>query len=138
MKATRTTSVRLSVQSLEDRAVPASLVINPPILVPHVTATMNYGVLQITGTEQADKILVRQAGGQITVSGVPGLFAVSQIQRIEVSGLGGNDIIRLDSELLGGQPIYKPSILSGGTGNDVIIGGWGNDILLGNAGDDAL
>src|SRR5438445_13171899 len=125
MKASRSKSVRLSIQPLEDRAVPASLVINPPILVPHVTAINNHGVLEITGTEQADTILVRQTGGQITVSGVPGLFAASQIQRIEVFGLGGNDMIRLDSEVIGGsQPIYKPCFVTGGPGNDVSVGGW--------------
>ncbi len=140
MKATRSKSVRLSIQPLEDRAVPAGLVINPPpILVPHVTAINNHGVLQITGTEEADTILVRQTSGQIAVSGVAGSFAAGLIQRIEVTGLGGNDTIRLDSEIIGGgQPIYKPCIVNGGAGNDVIVGGWGNDILLGNAGDDAL
>src|SRR4051812_4194646 len=127
MKASRSKSVRLSIQPLEDRAVPASLVITPvPILVPHVTAINNHGVLQITGTEQADTILVRQTAGQITVSGVSGAFAAGLIHRIEVNGLGGNDTIRLDSEVIGGgQPILKPCLAQGGNGNDTIVGGWG-------------
>lgn len=142
MNRSRINSIRLSVQSLEDRSMPAIFIPHlPPISLPptFVTASVSHGVLKVIGTSHADNILVSQANGQISVSGVNGSFAAGQIKRIEVFGLGGNDIIRLNSEATpGGQPILKPSIVQGGNGNDVIVGGRGNDTLLGDAGDDIL
>lgn len=122
--------------------MPAGLLPTLPTILfppPAVTAVVHNGVLRITGTEQADAILVRQTNGQISVSGVPGSISAAAVQRIEVYGLGGNDVIRLDSETIGGgQPILKPALVTGGFGNDMIIGGRGNDILQGNSGDDIL
>ena len=36
-------------------------------------------------------------------------------------------MIRLNSEASGGQPILKPCVVNGGTGDDTIFGGYGND-----------
>jgi Ca2+-binding RTX toxin-like protein len=124
MNATRTT--RLSVEPMEDRRLMS------------VTAALSQGVLQVTGSALADTILVKQANGVITVNGVPGYFPAAAVARIQVDGLRGDDVIRLNSEAMGGQPIFKPCRVNGGSGNDVIFGGYGNDVLNGDSGNDLM
>jgi hypothetical protein len=36
------------------------------------------------------------------------------------------------------QPIFKPTIIDGGNGNDVIVGGAGADVIYGGAGNDEI
>jgi hypothetical protein len=83
MVATRKT--RLGVETLEGRSLMS------------VTAALSQGVLKVTGSEFADSIQLRQANGAITVAGVDGYFPAAAVTRIEVSGKGGNDSIRLNS-----------------------------------------
>ncbi|ROH83781.1 hypothetical protein ED236_12210, partial [Pseudomethylobacillus aquaticus] len=57
---------------------------------------------------------------------------------LDVSGLGGHDLImggRADDTLTGGT---GDDTLNGGLGNDSLNGGLGNDLLLGGAGNDSL
>lgn len=130
-------TARLGIESLEDRSLMSAGI--PPMLPPaHVTASLSMGVLRVNGTFHDDQISVKQSNGVIRVGGVPGAFAAAAVARIEVNGLNGNDLIRLDSEAMGGQPIFKPCVVHGGFGNDVILGSAGNDILYGDAGDDTL
>lgn len=144
MNANRTApTVRLSAEPLEDRALAAAGLMSgtghPVIAPPSVTATLNAGVLRINGTHAADAISVKQANGVISVNGVAGYFPAVAVSRIEVNGLGGNDLIRLNSEATpGGQPILKPCTVNGGTGDDTIFGSYGNDMLSGDAGNDII
>jgi len=146
MNAFRTT---LRAEPLEDRALAAAglLAIGPhPIIVPlNVTATLNAGILRINGTNAADSISVKQANGVISVTGgigitgMVGSFPAAAVNRIEVNGGSGNDVIHLDSEAMpGGQPIMKPCIVKGGAGNDTIFGSYGNDMISGDAGNDLI
>jgi hemolysin type calcium-binding protein len=129
-------------EALEDRALAASGLfsggLGGRISLPSITATMEAGVLRINGTYLPDAISVRQANGVITVAGVTGYFPAAAISRIEVDGRGGNDVIRLNSETMGGQPIMKPCIVDGGTGDDTVFGGYGNDRVSGGDGNDLL
>ena len=111
--------------------------LNNPTLIPTVTATLNAGVLRVNGTYMNDNIALRQANGMISVYGV-GSFSAAAVNRIEVNGYGGNDLIRLNSEAMGGQPIVKPCVVKGGIGNDTIFGSYGNDSLYGDAGNDTI
>jgi hypothetical protein len=129
---------RLSAEPLEERALAASGGFELPITLPTVNATLEAGVLRINGTFLSDAINIRQANGAITVSGVAGHFPAGAVTRVEVNSHGGNDVIRLNSEASGGQPIMKPSLVNGGHGNDVIFGGYGTDVIVGGAGDDMI
>ncbi|MEO2048251.1 MAG: hypothetical protein ABGX16_16990 [Pirellulales bacterium] len=54
------------------------------------------------------------------------------ISKIKVYGLGGNDVITVDSDISARLYGY------GGSGNDTITGGGGNDIINGESGNDIL
>jgi Ca2+-binding RTX toxin-like protein len=108
----------------------------------------------ITGTEGSDRITVRQAGDElsITVNGADRTTPVPGLKRVEVFGLGGPDTIELDGlrvpaavdagdghdRVNAAGVLAAPVTLLGGRGNDVLIGGTGHDSLDGGAGDDAL
>ena len=74
--------------------------------------------------------------GNITVD-------TTNVERVEVDGLGGNDSIdgsaqtntAVALEITGGA---GNDTLTGGAGNDTLIGGAGNDSLTGSAGADAF
>jgi RTX calcium-binding nonapeptide repeat (4 copies) len=69
------------------------------------------------------------------VSSVP----AASVAAIHIYALGGNDLVRLDSERLAGhEPILKPTWVRGGAGNDRIVGGRGSDRLDGYTGNDQL
>lgn len=139
MFANRTaTTFRPNAEPLEERALAASGSFEPPITLPSLTATLEAGVLRVNGTFRPDIISLRQASGVITVSGVAGYFPTAAVSRIEVNGFGGSDVIRLNSEASGGQPIVKPCRVSGGTGDDTIFGGYGNDAIACDDGNDLV
>jgi len=68
------------VETLEGRDLPAITLVN--------------GVLQVEGTVGSDKFVFTDNGSQITVKGLT--FNKSQVQKIEVDGKGGYDIIRYE------------------------------------------
>ena len=120
---------RLSFEGLEPRQVLAG----------GLTATLANGVLAITGTEQADTIVVRQIDNRLSIDGLSGSYAVNQVNRIAVNALGGDDVVNLDSGALSGQqPITIPASVYGGWGNDKLYGGDGPDSLFGDYGNDTL
>jgi Ca2+-binding RTX toxin-like protein len=104
-------------------------------------------VLLITGTNRGDVIVVeRQPKSQGTFRVVQNkhvilTFISTDVPRIVIFGLGGNDKITVSAALTADATIL------GGTGNDVIVGGSGddqidgengNDVINGGAGDDTL
>src|SRR4051812_31338586 len=107
-----------------------------------VTATFNpnAGVLTVNGDALNNTITVsRDAAGKILVNGgavsvAGGTATVANTARIQVNGLGGDDVISLN-EASGALPIAN---LFGGAGNDVLTGGSGSDQLFGQGGNDTL
>lgn len=120
---------------------------NRDLLAASLTGNLTSGILTIEGTEAADRITVRQINGRISVDGInlrvgntnQKDVAATSISRIRVYGLGGNDMISLNSESIPGQqPITISAFVYGGDGHDTIRGGWGNDWLYGGNGSDAI
>src|SRR5262245_39607474 len=62
------------------------------------TASLAHGLLQVVGTDAAEVLAFKQSAGRLSISGIPGSFAVNQIREIVVDGKGGNDQILLNSE----------------------------------------
>lgn len=104
-----------------------------------VSVTLSGSTLTVNGSAQADLIRLRQVNTRILIDGVAQTFATSQVQRIVVNGLEGNDTIRLDSAATPGQQaIMATATVLGGAGNDTIYGTEAGDWLFGEAGDDVI
>ena len=105
-----------------------------------VTASFTAGTLNVTADSLDNNIAVsRNAAGTILVNGgavnvAGGTPTVANTAKIQVFGLGGNDVLTL-SEVNGALPVAN---LFGGAGNDVLTGGSGNDQLFGESGNDTL
>src|SRR5262245_47076756 len=95
------------------------------------------GIVAITGTPQADRVIVQSQGHgagerirvQLTTPGVGTqvrFFSAAQVKDIQFQGLGGNDVFRNDTA--------EKSTAWGGAGNDVFIGGRGRDTFDGGIG----
>lgn len=105
-----------------------------------ITASLAGGILKVEGTTGADQVTLRQSDGNISIAlrkitwngasvdSVP----ASQVNDISVSGLGGDDTLRVEGS------ITKRSFLYGGAGNDTLQSGNGRGILYGNDGNDVL
>lgn len=110
------------------------------------------GVLLITGSEKADKIIVSAGpqNGTVILRGVPGVAknaAFSNVKAIVINAGGGSDDIRIGSNIrdLAGNLIgvivnagAGNDRVQGGDGGDDINGGLGNDSIRGGAGDDEI
>jgi hypothetical protein len=94
-------------------------------------AVLQAGILTITGSDQADNIVVTKTGTNLVVSGVRTTFAVSKVKSVVVNAGGGDDTVDLTA-------LTVKAKVSGGAGNDSLIGGSGNDTLMGEAGNDTL
>lgn len=115
------------IESLDERITPA------------INAIFALGTLTVTGDNQDNNIEIsRTAAGDLVINGgtvnIRGKSTVVNTRSIVLSGLGGNDTLKLDEAngLLPRASIY------GGTGNDTLIGGSSNDFLFGQAGNDNL
>jgi Ca2+-binding RTX toxin-like protein len=104
------------------------------------TASFSGGVLSVTGDGLDNNVQIsRDAAGKILVNGgaiavVGGTPTVANTTRIQVNGIGGNDVLALN-EANGALP---PANLFGGAGNDTLSGGSGADQLFGQGGNDTL
>lgn len=101
------------------------------------------GVLLITGSEKADKIVISAGAenGTVILRGVPGVAknaVFTGVNAIVVNARGGNDDIRIGSNIrdVGGNLIGV--IVSAGNGNDRVEGGDGDDTFDGGSGNDNL
>ena len=110
-----TNSSRLGVECLEGRDCPAAV-------------NFFNGVLTVTGTAGDDSIVVTQSGNTIVAEGLN--YTATVVNRIVISGLAGNDVIR--------NLTAKPSTIYGGVGNDTIVGGTAADALFGGEGMDTI
>jgi Ca2+-binding RTX toxin-like protein len=123
--------MRLSVETLEGRAVPA------------VFAEVGFGTLTVFGDGLNNEIVISRdelgviyVNGEVPLAGgIPGGFpTVFNTFQITVFGAGGNDVLRLD-ETNGPLP---SAALFGGSGDDVLTGGSSDDALHGQTGNDAV
>ncbi|MEZ6033873.1 MAG: hypothetical protein R3C17_12330 [Planctomycetaceae bacterium] len=100
--------------------------------------TFNAGLLTVLGTPSNDYIRVMSFAGTVRLSfngsAIDTLVPLASLTAVSVSGLGGNDILRLESSL--GASVT--GTLVGGEGNDTLVGGLGDDTLDGGAGNDSL
>jgi Ca2+-binding RTX toxin-like protein len=123
-------SVSLTLQAMEERAVPAS---------------MANGILYIVGTPDNDTVDVRTVSVnntnmiQVTENGSVDYWKPSDVHLIKFWGLDGNDTFIYHGS--------KDVVASGGNGydyiktdggNDHLYGGNGNDTLIAGAGNDKL
>lgn len=110
------------------------------------------GVLLITGSEKADKIIISAGSlsGSVVLRGVPGVAknaVFTGVNAIIINAGGGNDDIRIGSNIrnvagnLIGVTVNAGAgndRVEGGDGNDDIAGGLGNDNIRGRGGDDEI
>ena len=131
MTRTRSKSGRisrtLSMETLENRQLMAA----------NITASLSGGVLRVEGTQQNDTIIMRQIGNTVSIDGVR-INGSGTINRIEIRGLGGNDVLRADGNGVFNQSVRIPTTIWGGTGKDFIVGGTAADQLVGGSGNDTL
>jgi hypothetical protein len=131
----KTTRFRPHMESLERRELMAGL-----------TATWTNGTLTVVGTTGDDTVVVRQVNGLMSVAntvvrangGAYQSVAAGLVRNIQIFTGAGNDRIYLNSERLGGQPIFAPALIYAGDGNDIVFGGAGNDRIFGGNGNDFL
>lgn len=134
MTTRKTNQFRPTMEALEDRQ----------LMTTGLTASLlSNGVLEVQGTYGNDKILLYQKNNEMGVydavnNQFVGVYWASSVKGIVVDASGGDDIVRGDSQDFGGDVIYSPMALVGGSGNDILFGGAGNDILLGGGGSDIL
>lgn len=111
-------------------------VYEPPV--ESVTYSYAAGALSVTGTSLDDVISVRNDAGTIKIDANGALIdtglAAASVVSATMSGLGGNDVLRLDSSL--GASVL--GTLLGGSGNDTLVSGLGNDTLDGGADTDTV
>ncbi|MGA2501738.1 MAG: hypothetical protein ABSH20_28695, partial [Tepidisphaeraceae bacterium] len=104
-----------------------------------LSVTLENGLLQITGTDQADQIKVRPVANpaklKVVVNHEVSYFNRADIQRIRIDALGGNDNVQIYE--VGGK-ITIPAAIYGGDGNDNLVGGSGSDSIYGGAGNDTI
>src|SRR5215204_4978797 len=93
-----------------------------------LSASVANGILTVTGTESADRIVITQQRKTVLVREGSHLTRFNQLNRIShvseiiVNALGGNDRIKITSKL--------SASVDGGEGKDLIIGGAGDDVLM--------
>jgi Ca2+-binding RTX toxin-like protein len=142
MTATDTTQWRRAARRLLGGALIAAGVIALSSAPAHAATTAKFkdGVLTVVGDGAPNSIEIsRDAAGAILVNRgavavAGGTPTVTNTTLVQVSGGGGDDVIRLD-EAAGPLPRAK---LVGGKGRDTLIGGAGADEIYGQAGNDVL
>ncbi|MFO1005158.1 MAG: calcium-binding protein [Planctomycetaceae bacterium] len=105
---------------------------------PSATFTFANNSLTVLGSSQDDTITVRNDAGIIKIdangSVIDTGIAAASVTSVSVSGLGGNDTLKLDASL----GALVAGTLLGGEGNDTLISGLGNDTLDGGADVDTI
>jgi hypothetical protein len=98
-------------------------------------ATLDNGVLSITGTVNDDRLVVSRQGQALTVSfngQTLGTFDNKQVKSINLIGSAGSDVIAI------GPEVITPALVDAGLGDDDVSGGGGASILVGGAGQDSV
>src|SRR4051794_31072954 len=82
-----------------------------------LTATLNNGILTITGGAAGDSLIAENQGSNVRVienGSRISSFKATKVSNIVFNGLAGNDTLTNNSS--------KPSIMNGGADNDIMIG----------------
>lgn len=116
---------------------------NRTLLASQLTASLVGSTLRIEGTDNPDRIVVRQSNGRIAIEGLQILVgssrvasvAATQVAQIEIRSYGGDDIISLAH---GTEAIRAASRIEAGAGNDLVWGGEGPDRIYGGSGNDGI
>lgn len=129
MRTGRLLQRKLGVERLERRDLLAGF-----------TASLDsQGVLKIVGTEAADQMYLQNDGSKLWVYGDTNKFDVARVKQIQVDALGGDDMIRLDSQVFfRNVPTYISTIINAGAGNDYVLGAEGRDVVYGGDGNDLV
>ena len=131
----------LTVETLGERALMAA----------SVTASLNVadGILRVEGTYGNDRIHIRHTAGAVRIDGIQiavtdgeatspaASMARSQITKIVVAALDGNDVVQMHDTLRLGEAAL-PLVIHGASGNDTLIGGQGADTIFGESGVDSI
>jgi Ca2+-binding RTX toxin-like protein len=116
----------IAFESMEQRQLMSvSLKTNlPPFIIPEIErpathANLTHGVLKVQGTANADKIIVDQTSGQLTVNvnGHKQSFEASAVKSIRVQAGSGSDDVQISSW------VERPAAVYGGNGKDHIVVG---------------
>ena len=97
-----------------------------------------HSLLIVTGTSENDELVVEPEPSnplQVRVTNIGqliGIFASSQINRIAVCGLAGDDTIIVDSRL------SRPAEVHGNEGDDSVFSAGSSDALYGDEGNDVI
>ena len=90
----------------------------------------------INATDGDDVIIVTNAGGVVTISGLATevqIFGFDAGDSLVINGLAGDDVVEAS-----GLGVGLRLLANGGDGDDVLLAGAGADTLNGDAGDDVL
>ena len=124
-------------------ALSASIAVPAVTAAPTVRAKVVNGTLRVAGSPFADRIALRLSAtdpSQLQVDidadgSADETFDINSFASIVVNAGGGNDSVQLDTAN-GAFTTAKPTIVSGGRGNDTLLGGSGNETFLGGRGND--
>jgi phospholipase C len=134
---------------------PHSLSIGSAYLQPDANS-VGQDVLVIQGTTAAEHITVYLVQGgaglqvQIDTTGFNQVFPTSEVSRIQIYGLGGDDLINVGPHVTTPAQIFTgqgnatvqagggPTVVVGGNGKNTIRGGSGFDILIGGLGSSTI
>ncbi len=137
-KAKTASGIKLILEALEDRTVPAIVINGTPgpdvitsAMFPIEGSSLYRGEVYLNGSTVLSYTGILFSNG----------YGVHLPEQLIVDGLGGNDQIDL-FYLRDPEPTFPgeflPTIIHGGLGNDVIAGTVGNDEIYGDAGADRL
>ena len=105
------------------------------LLAADVMWAANTGILEVSGSSQAETISIATENGSISVDGIAQGILAANVNELRIEGGDGNDVIDI-RQLTG---LSNASIVvMGGAGNDTLLGSPMNDQLQGGEGDDYL
>jgi len=124
-------------------AVSATIAVPAVSAAPTVRSRVVDGTLRVTGSPFADKIVLRISRSdpnelQIDVNAdgtADDAFDINSFASIVVDAGRGNDFVQLDTAN-GAFTTARPTIVNGGSGDDILLGGSGNELFLGGSGND--
>jgi Ca2+-binding RTX toxin-like protein len=124
-------------------ALSATIALPAVSAAPTVRARVVDGTLRVTGSPFADKIVLRisatdpnQLQVDVNADGsADDTFDINSFASIVVDAGRGNDFVQLDTAK-GAFTTARPTVVDGGSGDDILLGGSGNELFLGGSGND--
>ena len=124
-------------------ALSTSITVPPVMAAPTVRARLVDGTLRVAGSPFADRIVLRLSTTdpnrlQLDVDAdgsADDSFDINSFAAIVVDARRGNDFVLLDTAS-GAFTTARPTIVVGGSGDDILLGGSGNELFFGGRGND--